>query len=131
MPTEPNAIILPAAGLVNSTEAQFFPGLPGRFVPGEPVLLRTVDLTVEEAKSLIEDLGVPLELVDHGKRAEAEPVPDENPPRGKGDAPAETPDLTPMPPLVVEAPTEKGAPDPGRSVSAALAAGADDDGGSK
>lgn len=128
MPTEPNAIILPAAGAAASLEAQYFPGMPGRYLPGEPVLLRTVDLTVEEAKSLIKDLGVPLELVDHGKRREAEPVPDENPPRAKGDAPAEVEDLTPMPPLHVEAPTEKDAPDAGRSVAAATAAGADDEG---
>lgn len=125
----PNAIVLPASSS-SVAEAQGFPGMPGRYLPGEPVLLRSLDLTAEEARSLIDDLGVPLELVDHGKAKVQHPVPDENPPRAEAGDPTGV-DEVPLAPLHVDAPA-KGEPDPGRSVAAAVAAGAaDDDGGSK
>lgn len=53
------ALVLPA-GRSQSLEAQTFPGFPGVYVPGEPVGLSKLGLTVAEANTAIAEMGLPL-----------------------------------------------------------------------
>lgn len=45
-------------------ERTYFPGFPGVFFPGEPVLLSSVGMTEQEARERITELGLPLELTE-------------------------------------------------------------------
>lgn len=78
-----NALMLPDEGAA-SAEAQHFVGMPGAYRPGEPVLLESIGLDIDEARALIERLGLPLVEVEHGRRAVDAPVPDHFPPRLDG-----------------------------------------------
>lgn len=84
MSTSSNALVLPP-DRASTAEAQTFPGFPGAYQPGVPVLLATIGLDLMEARSLISDLGLP--LVEHEHEGDEEPaVPDANPPRLEGNA---------------------------------------------
>lgn len=78
-----NALVLPAER-TSSSEAQTFPGFPGAYRPGVPVLLETIGLDLMEARALIAELGLP--LVEQAHAGDEEPaVPDANPARLEGD----------------------------------------------
>lgn len=80
-----NALVLPVEA-TNSGEAQTFPGFPGAYRPGVPVLLSTIDLDLMAARAAIEELGLP--LVEHAHSGDEElAVPDANPPRLEGNQP--------------------------------------------
>lgn len=80
-----NALVLPVDA-TSSSEAQTFPGFPGAYRPGVPVLLSTIGLDLMDARASIAELGLP--LVEHAHAGDEEPaVPDANPPRLEGDHP--------------------------------------------
>lgn len=80
-----NALVLPVEA-TSSSEAQTFPGFPGVYRPGVPVLLSTIGIDLMEARASIEALGLP--LVEHAHDGDEEPaVPDANPPRLEGNQP--------------------------------------------
>lgn len=80
-----NALVLPVDS-TSSSEAKTFPGFPGVYRPGVPVLLSTIGLDLMDARASIEELGLP--LVEHAHDGDEEPaVPDANPPRAESRQP--------------------------------------------
>lgn len=85
MTSSPNALVLPAER-ASSSEAQTFPGFPGVYRPGVPVLLTTIGLDLMAARAAIADLGLP--LVEGSLVGDEEPpILDSPVPRLEGDAP--------------------------------------------
>jgi len=62
-----NAVVLPESSSSHG-EAVTYPGMPGRYLPGVPVALEAIELDADQASSRIKDLGLPLELVAHGRK---------------------------------------------------------------
>lgn len=63
-----NALVLKKDAVATDTP-HTFPGFPGEYAPGQPVALEQIGLTPKEAKRLIKELNLPLELSAGGKKA--------------------------------------------------------------